>query len=768
MRNHSLLNRGFGLIEVLVAVVVLSVGLLALALLQTSLIRSSADAKAQSTAIGLAKQRIEQLVSFQTTGGTDNTCVSPATSNTNTCYRAIADEGATVVDGDPAVVGNQPIGGISFTRAVDVKRYVFNKATGIQQFVLQSTDTALDSTLLTSPITYLAGKEFKRVAVTVAWTDALGQARNVVAEDVIGAINPADSAALSKTGKGAAPRKAIAIITNPASVAGVIPIAIGNGTDTAATNPRPIVVSQGNSSTTVETRFDIYTYAALNNSAAQAQSRVETSVVGCKCSLTSATQAANRPTFWDGTQYTIPETASGIPVSTPVNSVTQSEQCTVCCRDHHDPAGVAGEKFDPRRITHNHYLASDLTTVIDTGHPGVYNESCRLIRVDGIFRVATEPYDDHYGLLATVGLLNSTAATTVANAVPPTGTGSISDLYQTFVLNNLRDRFVNGTNYNTVLDPTTVAGYSSLQGPASASINGSTSPQYMHTRALVIDYLGTKATQAIAAAKAQCIIDNCSAAQLQTAVLRLLPFTSINTTELAKWFSSNASKVGVSLLQDFSESINQSLPVSGKAAYNSGVSGDSVAATTTIQGSSAGLAIAPKVFPDSEYANNALTDTQAFTIGSGGVVGPYPGGESFSLRLFGSDLLANVLVGNPAQVYFGSPTYKSCSPDAASMTPYTCTTDTNFALGGSTPIKIGNYNRSGSTPVLNSCSRGGNSSNDTDTIPMPYAIVFDVQSATLNSSTIPSTQMTVVNPDMQELLGSTQLSLRTRYLPGRN
>ena len=78
----------------------------------------------------------------------------------------------------------------------------------------KASDTALDSTLLTSPVTYLAGKEFKRIDVHVRWTDATGAPRNIYLEDAISAINPADSAAVSKTTKGATPRKAQAIVTS--------------------------------------------------------------------------------------------------------------------------------------------------------------------------------------------------------------------------------------------------------------------------------------------------------------------------------------------------------------------------------------------------------------------------------------------------------------------------------------------------------------------------------------------------------------------------
>src|SRR5207253_7508802 len=111
-----------------------------------------------------------------------------------------------------------------------------------------------------TPSGYKADNEFKRVTVNVSWTDSTTAQQSISVADAIGALNPADSAKLSKPQKPVRPRGPEIIMTNPESILGVIPIALGNGSDTAATNPRPIIVSQGNSSSVVETRFDVLTY----------------------------------------------------------------------------------------------------------------------------------------------------------------------------------------------------------------------------------------------------------------------------------------------------------------------------------------------------------------------------------------------------------------------------------------------------------------------------------------------------------------------------
>jgi hypothetical protein len=410
-----------------------------------------------------------------------------------------------------------------------------------------------------SSTTYAANNEYKTISVAVSWPDASGASQTVTVEDAIGAIDPLDSAKLAKITKSSTPRPPIVKIYNP-SGNGVIPIALGNGSSTAATNPTPEVVSRGsNNLQVVETRFNVLTYAGLSGTVTE-QSRVETAIAGCLCDLTTGSGVGLRPTFWDGSRYTVPVAATFSAPAGPAVLTTsdppQSRLCTACCRDHHDnstavtgrvTAGAA--KFDPRRTTHDHY-----TVTYDSNNAPVftlatdrYQEACRLIRVDGFFRVAADPYNDHMDILRTNSEATANATPGSGTMVEPTSTASTnyagsSDGTTTagFVKTYMGSRYVTGTAYNTPLAIT--ATNSGMHQSSETMSKASGDYRWQHVRGLYNDYLEPVAINAINAAKALCDAQNTAPASpttcnKTTTVLAMLPFTSVNLTEVAKWIS---------------------------------------------------------------------------------------------------------------------------------------------------------------------------------------------------------------------------------------
>lgn len=802
-------TRGFSLIEVLVAVVILSVGLLALASLQLSLIRNSSDTKAQTVAAGLAKARLETLRSYRSLDA----------------YRTlVASTGEAAVTTLADSSGDQ--GGVDFTRTTTVNRFLYDKAnaafvnlTAVNVAYTTYSDTQLlalnNVDGVTSP-QYVPSKDFKRITVGVTWTDALGDStRRVSMEDVIDSLDPTESAAIltaAATLSGA--RKLEKKIADPALDAMVIPIAVGGGSESAASNPKPVVTSGHD---TIQTHFDIYTYNAVNGGTANVQQVVSTDVVACTCTLASppaSTVRGKRPTYWNGSRYAVPAdvdatgTASYSPPASADSATTQSALCTSCCRDHVDPIGVKGAAFSPRLVTkdsddiitattHTHYLANALGTAWTAPVAnGKFSEACRVILVDGFHRTAADMSNDFYGLLATKDLSNTAyyASSSVPDATATTN-------YQSFVVDYLDTRFTNNTvstTYNTSPSTTTMVTTHSLDQPASialgtgvtgvvstynvsaitranpavvttsathnfangdritisgvggmTALNGnsyiiagvtitsfqlvgvdsSTFPVYtsggtaidnrgkwLHARGLYMDYLEKDAIAAVGTAKTNC--SSQSGNVYSDCVLKVLPFTSINLTEIADWATADSSKAAVTT-NDFSDSSTRPDPVRGKVTYVGGANASTVVVSSRDRKSNTGLL--DLTTNAISAADNAAWDTspsQTFQISNGVVVPPVTPDTFYAVLTGGglvvpkTGLAVSYKVGAAASAGCGGyDNTKTVLVGASQVGTYGCKVSPASALPGAMGVEVVNYNTITTTagtavPNNTSCTGG--------------------------------------------------------------
>jgi type IV pilus modification protein PilV len=662
-------TRGFSLIEVLIAVIVLATGLLALAALQGSLTRNSAEAKVRGRVTAMLSARMDQLRS----SGYDAVTADAATTNSAencaastrpwlcTAGKEAALDQLTFTQG--VQVWSSPIGGATFNNAAPA-------------------DPATDP-------------QFKRVQLSATWNDSANGAHTVSMSSDISALALRSSLVPPPDPTSASNVRPVVRQDDPFE-AGMIPIAIGNGSETAATNPKPIVV--GTQKDLIETKFNVLTYQ-LAGGVAQVQQRVETTVIGCKCRYGNQSQLTGifsqnfRPTYWDGTRYVSPKlvdrTNSALrPVAGPVGSgatdrtTPQSDLCTDCCRDHHD-ASTDTVKFDPFRTDgHNHYRNTNLSAAVQPNSGGDYNESCRVIRVDGFWRVATDARIVHFDYIGTG------PGSAIADQAP---TATYSSAYETFVVDHLRGLFA-ATPADTTSADQRYAG-TPAKHPASITI-AANETRYQHTHGLLLDYIEPSAQ-----AKIDAQARNCTRTDHAECVLPHIPFTTINLTELSHYVPSDANVISV---LDGGANFNNAAIIQGMVTgQTSAPTGTTiVTADASIKWSNTGLAAVLPIDPQDAAtlptppppSATWVPAKQTYSLTRGGT--PTTGNEFLVSLSPAFSFMNNGTTNDDPGVRWGTNLTDTCGATSATASnPFHCRNASGFN-GSAVDITLSGYNKS--------------------------------------------------------------------------
>lgn len=536
MKSSSIIFRsrshGFALIEALIAVVVLATGLLALTALQGALTRSSADAKARSQIAAYITGEMDRIRS-----------------------------GAPVAAKSATATGTNDIS--IAARAAGVS--TLSQAVGTDVFYCGDAGTFTPA----SPNTAAACGDnawFRRVTLSLGWTDATGSSRALsmttdisplmlTSSQVLVDREPSDDLTLRP------------IVRRPSPVTeGMIPIATGGGDEeaTAATNPKPKLLGGDSGTYVSDTRFDILTYssdASTPSDFVRFNKKIETAVVGCTCQKSTAGFTGSgpgsdlrafllakgyRPTFWNGTAYKTPVAATEPIDSSPTN-VSQSTLCDVCCRDHKDPATEPGPKYSPwPNQDPQHYKVNASGALELAGNGEQYIEACRVIRVDGIFRVAADPRIQDNALVttreappaATSGSLlpavpNNTSATSPRLAAAGTS-AYVNYAYDAVAKSFFSTGTVASTGNAAQSDFAAYQQSRDLNNPTYVPIAPVNDKRWLHSRVFMTDYLEADARARLEKASDECASPSDAQSQAQC-VLPFVPLASINTTEIAVW-----------------------------------------------------------------------------------------------------------------------------------------------------------------------------------------------------------------------------------------
>jgi hypothetical protein len=474
-----------------------------------------------------------------------------------------------------------------------------------------------------------AGKtaaEFRNIEVKVQWDDRNGVRQTLSTRTVVSALSlDSNSPIVDEDTGNHNPPRAVVRQSNPVT-AGMIPIALGNGDSTAASNPTPELVGKNQNQTLVGTRFNVLTYTP-SGSMAVIQQRIENEVIKCTCeygaggtNLGEIYRTSQWPAIWTGARYDqhlpdpLGKTAPGQQYSSgPKAGVTQSPLCQECCRDHHDDYGNSTDpRFDPESTAsvYGKFNDNNGTLVAATPGSGTYVDACRVIRVDGMWRIASDMYNRQLGLLETETVTSVQAKT----GLPTTAATS---RYTTYVKDFLQQ--YDGTsalppaNSQTMYDDTT----RQLNDPDEVIIGAvsNADPRYLHARGLYVDHLERLARDALKDSLAdrrkngQCMVGG---SDLADCVLPFLPFTTINLTEIAKWHAS--STVTLNVNNDGELATEPTQPKGGRTlGIKIGVA-DTVA---EISPSNSGVAVSTVVkgAVDDKGDQTILSDKQVFNVG---------------------------------------------------------------------------------------------------------------------------------------------------------
>ncbi|WP_460812271.1 prepilin-type N-terminal cleavage/methylation domain-containing protein [Luteimonas pelagia] len=697
--------RGFSLLEVLIAVVVLSTGFLALAALQGSLARASADAKIRTQVAAMMQARMDQLRAIGYFSADDAT---------DSCA---ANAGAT--DGSDFVTAafctQNALSAFTLVQEVDT----WTSAVGANSFAVGAPADVNDP-------------QFKRVVLRAQWTDATGASRQMAMSSDLSELSLKDSLVEPPDDESLDTMAPLVRQDNPAT-AGVIPIALGDGSASAASNPTPELVGRNNNVEIVGTKFNVLTYAP-SGGGFQIQRRFENQVVKCSCTygaggnnLPEIWRAPQWPAIWTGERYDVfvPDTAMTAPGARinspagPTSGVSQSALCQECCRDHHDNA-TDTPRFDPERdgatLGYGKYRRDNSNNLVDQNNlvNGQYLASCRVIRVDGFWRTASDMYQRQFGLLET---------TPVASVEAKSGlvTGPATSAYETFVKDYL-DAYDGSQatapgNADTIFNALTA-----LNQPQDVDIAvpSNTDYRYLHGRGLFVDYLEADARDLI-----EDKFDDCpNGTPKADCVLPYLPFSSINLTEIATWTSSNPSILLVN-----SGNLLASNPTQPSGSRSIGRANGTADNTGTVRVSNSGVAVSGSIAGgiDPQDATTLKNDVQAFEVGGTG--DPTGTGDAFNVRVAGGGT-------NPFVFYTVVADSGECFKPAGS--DHACATNTVLGAGGlSGSIRLANYWLETTTQqsVTATCTLPNNNTvARTQTLAVPTFVNYQVATVTRNGS----------------------------------
>ncbi|CAM4059878.1 type IV pilus modification PilV family protein [Aeromonas bestiarum] len=340
-------QKGFGLLEILITLVVLGVGVVGLVAMSKSALTVSQDGRRYETAMRLAESKLDEFRNFNGV----MTATAPLTA-----YNQITSASAAVtLSGEP------------YSLAWTVTNQYLNGSTWQG----------------TAPVGYrLSYPGRKAVAVNVGWSDSEGQSHTL---QLVGNVSPIESLSTDQLNGGLnTARQGPKVNYTPGVAPDVISVELGDGNKQETSKPLPTVTSKdGQVGKLVQ--FETVTYKPEAGGNTQ-QVLQDMASVSCSCSYGSSLTAylpgqvyssASKQLYWKAGAMQSKPTGT---LDSSVNG--QPTLCTSCCKDHFDGSGSSFTNFYAPLNTSRVRYNSALSTVTS----GKYVDACRFVRLDGFYR----------------------------------------------------------------------------------------------------------------------------------------------------------------------------------------------------------------------------------------------------------------------------------------------------------------------------------------------------------------------------------------------
>lgn len=558
--NETRFSSGFSLIEILIAIVVFAIGMMALAQFQGSLTRSNAAAMQRTTAINMAEEIIEDQQGFISMGSDP--------SNDFPSYEDLGKNWSACPE-------TYRLAESSTCRTTTAERE--GVSMGVTEMVTDfyhdfDNTSAADDGFSGSNTLDKYYSDFKVYSLQITWMPTgspdwwLSDTQAVSAGDL-----NAEVISVSTILKSSASQTSAVVVTqesngqisplkpySPGLRPDVVGLDLGDNRFKESLTPMPDVTSVDEY---VETNFDVITYSQTGDSSIFLRLENFKSVT-CQCVLGDAagnlTGEGRRPTVWAADQYEDGELMTKVVGSEANNN--QSPYCDVCCRDHHDGgAGTSEDSSDSGRYQYNpwrpaaNYHSSgtlngdhkhfsrtnrgDLSTTPATAAGHEYEESCRMVRVNGFWRLAHDFRRENMLVFPEGYFASSTNATTYSTYV----TEGVADLVQAI---DETDEYYYQTTQSTM--PAPVAGTFPTETVLTTDASG-TDQQQLRSRGIYLDFMSKELRDVLdcldpergngSAATCSNLTDNSIELEVigSENFLEAVPFFDVQTTWLARW-----------------------------------------------------------------------------------------------------------------------------------------------------------------------------------------------------------------------------------------